>query len=264
MRGLARDQGRVDEPPQLRELPQELADDEDPVGLVALEELPNHRELQRVLARRGGTGPSCPASSYRSRTSSRQRHAELDAAGLGDVAVLLELPPRQVVAAGPDQREDVGLLAVLAHERRREAEPAPRLELGGDAEDRRGQQVHLVVDHEAPVVLVEEREVREALLDRLPVREDLVGRDRDRLDLLDLAGVLADLVRAERRAVVQLADPLRDRGAVRREDRASASGRARSPSSRRSSCPRRRAARRRREPPRSDPSWKNARAAACW
>ena len=68
-------------------------------------------------------------------------------------------------------------------------EPPAGLDLGGDAEDRRGQQVDLVVDDQAPVVLGEELEVRElAHLARLlvhrrrgPVGEHLVGRDGDGL-----------------------------------------------------------------------------------
>ena len=58
-----------------------------------------------------------------------------------------------------------------------------------------GQQVHLVVDDEAPVAGVEQLEVR---VDALPLgREHLVGRDGDRADLLAGAGVLADLVLGE-------------------------------------------------------------------
>ena len=79
-------------------------------------------------------------------------------------------------------------------ERRGQAEPAAGLDLGRDAEHRRRQQVHLVVDDQAPVALVEQLEVRELFLLVGPVREDLVRRHGDRADLLDLAGVLGDLV----------------------------------------------------------------------
>ena len=86
---------------------------------------------------------------------------------------------------GPMRREHVALAAVFAHEGRGEAEAAAGLQLGGELEDRRGQQVHLVVDDEAPVERVEQREVGVLAL---PLRgEDLVGRDRDRLDLFHLA-----------------------------------------------------------------------------
>ena len=80
----------------------------------------------------------------------------------------------------------------------------------------RGQQVHLVVDDEAPVERVEQREVGVLAL---PLRgEDLVRRDRDRLDLLHLPRVLADLVGGEARALEQLVAPLAGRDGVRDED----------------------------------------------
>ena len=60
---------------------------------------------------------------------------------------------------GPMRLEHVALAAVLAHERRGESEAAARLQFGGQLEHRRGQQVHLVVDDEAPVEGVEQREV---------------------------------------------------------------------------------------------------------
>ena len=135
-----------------------------------------------------------------------QVDAHLVAGGGGDEALGLDLLPRGVEALGADEREDVGLAAVLAHERRGQAEAAARLQLGGQLEDRGGQQVHLVVDDEAPVEGVEQREVGVLAL---PLRgEDLVRRDRDRLDLLDLTRVLADLVLGQGRALEQLAAPL--------------------------------------------------------
>src|SRR5690606_20434456 len=107
-------------------------------------------------------------------------------------ALRLDLLPGCVEALGPDEAEDVTLATVLPHERRREAQATTRLQLGGQLEDGGGQQVHLVVDDEAPVERVEQFEM--GVLP-LPLRgEDLVGRDRDRLDLLALARVLADLV----------------------------------------------------------------------
>ena len=53
----------------------------------------------------------------------RQRHAHLDAVGRRDPALRLDVLPRRVVALRPDQREHVALAAVLAHQRRGEAEP---------------------------------------------------------------------------------------------------------------------------------------------
>jgi hypothetical protein len=58
--------------------------------------------------------------------------------------------------------------------------------------------MHLVVDDEAPVQRIQEREVRVLALSLR--REDLIGRDGDRLDLLGLTRVLADLLGGQRRA----------------------------------------------------------------
>ena len=123
-----------------------------------------------------------------------ERHAHLDATRRRQEALPLEVLPRQLVALGSDQREHLVGAAVLAHQRRGEAEPPPRLDARGGAEHRCGQQVHLVVDDQAEAALVEQVEVRERVELALAMREDLVGRDGDRPDLLLLAGVLADLV----------------------------------------------------------------------
>ena len=104
--------------------------------------------------------------------------------GRGDPALRLQLAPGHVVLLRADQAEDVVLAAVLADQRGGQPEPAPGLDLGGHAEDRRRQQVDLVVDDQAPVALVEELEVRELLVLVGPVGQDLVGRDGDRADLL--------------------------------------------------------------------------------
>ena len=149
------------------------------------------------FSRRCGTCCACSATAYSMRCVLGQGDADLVAVGLGDPALLLQDLPRHVVLLRADQGEDVVLAAVLAHQRGGQAEPAPRLDLGGDAEDRRRQQVHLVVDDQAPVALVEQVEVGELRSRRLLVAlaaigEDLVGGDGDRPDLLALAGVLAD------------------------------------------------------------------------
>ena len=101
------------------------------------------------------------ATAYSMRSVVGQGDADLGAVGLGDPALRLQLAPGHVVLLRADQAEDVLLAAVLADQRRGQAEPAAGLDLGGDAEDRRGQQVDLVVDDQAPVALVEELEVRE-------------------------------------------------------------------------------------------------------
>ena len=146
----------------------------------------------------------------------RQVDAHLEAGGGGDVALLLDLLPRGVEALRADEAEDVALAAVLAHEGRGEAEAAPRLQLGGQLEDGGGQEVHLVVDDEAPVERVEQRQVRVLAL---PLRgQNLIRRDRDGLDLFDLPRVLADLVGGEGGAAQQLVAPLARRHRVRHED----------------------------------------------
>ena len=63
------------------------------------------------------------------------------------------------IPLGPDQREDVALPAVLPDQGRGQPEPPPGLQVGGHPEHRRRQQVHLVVDHQAPVARVEQVEV---------------------------------------------------------------------------------------------------------
>src|SRR5690349_15516151 len=55
-----------------------------------------------------------------------------------DPPLPLQLAPRHIKALWADQAEDVRLAPILAHKRRRQSEPPPRLNLGGDAEDRRG------------------------------------------------------------------------------------------------------------------------------
>ena len=135
-----------------------------------------------------------------------ERHPHLDALGGRDPALLLDVAPRGVVALGADQGEDVALAAVLAHEGGGEAEAPSGLQVGRHAEHRSGQQVHLVVDDQPPVAGVEQLQV--AVLALGLAGDHLVRGDRDGPDLLALAGVLADLVRGERRARDQLPLPL--------------------------------------------------------
>jgi hypothetical protein len=124
------------------------------------------------------------------------------------------------MALGSDEGEHLVLVAVLAHERGREAEAPARLQVGRDAEDRGGQEMHLVMDDEAPVMRVEEGEVRKGPLLVLAPRQDLVRRDGDGLDVLAIARVLADLILRERGLVEDLADPLMRRRDVRDQDEA--------------------------------------------
>ena len=120
------------------------------------------------LARRNLSRHS--ATAYSIRSSAGQGEPDLVALGLGDPALLLEDPPGDVELLGADQAEDVLLAAVLADQRRGQAEAAAGLDLGRDPEDRGGQEVDLVVDDQAPVALVEELEVGEVAV--------LLGPDR--------------------------------------------------------------------------------------
>jgi hypothetical protein len=64
---------------------------------------------------------------------------------------------------GPMRLNTSPFAAVLADERRGESEAATRLQVGGELEHRRGQQMHLVVDDEAPVQRPAARGARTAL-----------------------------------------------------------------------------------------------------
>ena len=145
-----------------------------------------------------------------------QGDPHLDAVGGCDVALRLDVLPRRVVPLGPDQAEDVALTAVLADQRGGQPQPAAGLQVGRHPEDRRRQQVHLVIDDQAPVAGVEQLKVRVDTL--APQRQYLVRRDGDRAHLLAGAGVLADLVVGERGALDQLIAPLAGRDGVGDQD----------------------------------------------
>ena len=125
---------------------------------MALDQLADDADLR---VRRGGEPVALVVGRRRvlEAVAGGQVDAHLVAGGGGDEALGLDLLPRRVEALGADQAEDVALAAVLAHEGGGQAEAAARLQVGGELEDRRGQQVHLVVDDEAPVQGVEQREV---------------------------------------------------------------------------------------------------------
>ncbi len=145
-----------------------------------------------------------------------ERDAHLNAVSRRDVALRLDVLPGGVVALRPDEREHVTLTTILAHEGRRQPETPTGLDVGREAEDRRGQQVHLVVDDQAPVAGVEDLQVR---VDPLALgRHDLIGRDGHGPDLLASPGVLADLVRCQRRATEQFVPPLAGGHGVRHQD----------------------------------------------
>ena len=124
----------------------------------------------------------------------------------------LQFAPRHVVLLRPDQAEDVAFPAVLADQRRRQAEPPPGLNLRGDAEHGGRQEMNLVIDDETPIALVEELEVRELLLLVRPMREDLVSRHRDGADLLGIRRILGRLSSRQIGLVEDFAKPLLDGG----------------------------------------------------
>ena len=81
----------------------------------------------------------------------REGQADFVAFRLGDPALGLHLLPGDVELLGADEGEDVVLPSVLADEGRRQAQAPTGLDRGRDGEDRRRQEVDLVVDDEAPV-----------------------------------------------------------------------------------------------------------------
>ncbi len=122
------------------------------------------------------------------------------------------------MALWPDQGEHVILVSVLADQCRGQPQPTRGLDVGGGPEHGCRQHVHLVVDHQAPVVLAEELEVHERVGLAPPPGEDLVGGDGDGTHFLHGARVLADLVLAELGLGEQFAAPLAYRRVVGRED----------------------------------------------
>lgn len=138
-----------------------LPDDEHPVAREALEKDADDLGLRRVLAGEAelvlvGLAEILPGEVF------VHADAHFEADGLGDEILGLEFLPRQVELLA-DEGEDVAFVPVLAHERGGEAQAALGLDAGHGAEDRRGQQVDLVVDDEAPVGVVEEVEVSEGV-----------------------------------------------------------------------------------------------------
>ena len=204
-RGLAGDDRGVEAFAELVQLVEVLPDDEHVLLGVTVDEslddavLAVRRRGQSIalFGLRGGVDESLALV---------EGDAYLDAVGRGDVALRLDVLPGRVVPLGSDEGEDVVLAAVLAYEGGGEAETPTRLDIGGKPEDRCGEQVHLVVEDQAPVARVEELEVG---VDALTSGgHHLVGRDRDGADVLDCARVFADLGVGERRALEQLGAPL--------------------------------------------------------
>ena len=256
VRGRALHDRRVQVFAELVQLVDVAADDQHLVVRVPVDQRPDHRQL-------GAGGGRHPVAllglgrRVRHPLGVGQRHPDLGALGRRDPALRLDVLPRRVVALRADQREHVALAAVLADQGGGQAEPAAGLQVGGEAEDRRRQQVHLVVDDQAPVAGAEQVEVGERAA--APRGEHLVRGDGDRADLLALAGVLADLLLGQRRAGDQLALPLPAGDRVGDQDQRGRLGLRPSPPRRPASCRRRRAA-----PPRPSRRPRSASTASRW
>ena len=131
------------------------------------------------------------------------RQADFRANGLSNPTLFLHFLPGHIVFFRADEREDFVLQPILTHERGGQAEPAARLQGRRDLKHRRRQQMHLVIDDQPPVALVEELEMGELALLARPVREDLVGGDGHRADFLVAAAVFADVLLGQGRLVEQ-------------------------------------------------------------
>jgi hypothetical protein len=187
-----------------------LSDDEHAVAVVGVEHLLEGVQLDRVLRRQAEALATVTPGVAHAEVGI-QGDPQLRALGGGDPSLALQDLPRNVVELGPDEGENVIFLAVLAYQRGRETEATQGLDLRGHAEDRGGQEMHLVVDHEAPVAGLEQPEVDEVVCLGAAVREDLVGRDGDVADVLHFAGVLTHHVLGEVSLVDEFGLPLADR-----------------------------------------------------
>ena len=214
-RGGSGEAGGVERDREFVDLVEILADHEDAFALVFGHELLHHFELR---GSRGGKAVSGVVSGCRvfEPLLLGKVDAHFEALRRGDEPLRFDLLPGSIETFRPDQAEDIPLAAVFANESRSKPEAATGLEVGGEFEHGRGQEVHLVVDDEPPVERVEERQMR--VLAFAAGGENLVGRDRDRLDLFDLTGILADLVLGESRALEELCPPLPRRHGVRHEN----------------------------------------------
>ena len=166
------------------------------------------------------------------------RDADFVTVGGGDPALGFQHTPGDVVFLGPDKAEHFRLLVVFADQGGGKAQAAGGLHFGTQAEHRGREQVHLVINHEAPFLFAEQREVREFLLDffvaqvvrfgfallvrvfhLLALGENLVGGHGHGADFLHFAGVFLHLVGGQVRLVADFADPLAGGGNVGRKDK---------------------------------------------
>ena len=123
-----------------------------------------------------------------------ERHAHLHARSGRDPALRLQFAPRATEEHRPNQGEDVRFPAILANERRRQAEAAARLHRRTRAEPEAigGQHVRLVIDDEPPVRCHECAEMARHLRPARPGGERLVGGNRHREERATAAVVDTD------------------------------------------------------------------------
>ena len=167
---------------ELSELIEILADDEDALVRVLRNEALDHTQLARrrrchAVALRVVCGGVLQAFFI------GKVDPDLFAHSRGDEALLLDLFPWCIETFRPDEAEDIRFAPVFAHEGRSEPEASSCLEFGRELENRRRQEVHLVVDHETPVEGIEQSEVCELTLTF--GGQNLIRRNRDRLNLFD-------------------------------------------------------------------------------
>ena len=92
-----------------------------------------------------------------------QSAAHLGAGRLSNPASSFQVAPWHIVLLWSNQTKDIAFPSILPHEGGCESQPTPRLDLGSDAKHRRRQQMHFIVDDQAPVALVEQFEMGKVL-----------------------------------------------------------------------------------------------------
>ena len=145
-----------------------------------------------------------------------QGHAHFHAVSRCDVTLSFDVLPGCVITLGADERKDIAFATVLAHERGGQTQTTLGLDVGGETEDGRGQQVDLVVHDQAPVVLI--KEIKVCVHTLFASGQDLISGNRDRLDFLLCTGVLTDFIFGQGGALEEFASPLVHRHGVGDQD----------------------------------------------
>ena len=125
-------------------------------------------------------------------------------------------PARNVVALRADQRKDITLTAVLAHQGRRQTRR--RRDCRSAVMRNTGAGNRWTSSYTTRPQSRESNSSRCRYSPLVSAGHDLVRRDRDRADLLLLTGVLADLVLGQRRALHEFALPLPPRDGIGHQD----------------------------------------------